>query len=269
MHKEVFFQDPDLLFAEVRYSKDSRRDFKPHIHTAFCIGGIEQGRVRCWTAQETVILSSGSLILLNPETLHSCNTLDGEERSYYMLYLDPEWCFQVQRSLWQIDGFMPVEKMQVDDERLYQQYCMVMIQVMESRVMRSEKEQLLFDLAVEIFSKNCGPQVEEKISSEAVEQLKTCLAEDLHRDLTLHSLSEQLGVNPYTLLRRFKTLTGVTPHAYRMNCRIEQARRHLRQGMDIADTALACGFFDQSHFHRHFKAVTSVTPREYRVNFIQ
>lgn len=54
-----------------------------------------------------------------------------------------------------------------------------------------------------------------------------------------------------------------------MNCRIEQAKEFLREGRDITDTALECGFFDQSHFHRHFKAMTTVTPQEYRVNFIQ
>ena len=71
------------------------------------------------------------------------------------------------------------------------------------------------------------------------------------------------------MLRRFKTVTGITPHAYRMNCRIEQARKYLQEGMDITETALECGFFDQSHLHRHFKAMTTVTPQEYRVNFVQ
>lgn len=269
MHKEDFFQDPDLPFAEARYTRNSNRDFKPHIHTSFCIGGIERGRVEFRTARETIVLSSGSLILMNPETLHSCNTIDKEERSYFMLHLDPAWCYRVQRSLWQIDGFMPVEKTRLDDKPMYQQYCVVLKRLMDRGVMRSEKEQLLFDLVIEVFSKSRAPRFEELISSETVEQMKIYLSEDLRRDLTLHSLSEKLGVNPYTLLRRFKALTGVTPHAYRMNRRIEQARERLRQGMDIVDTALECGFFDQSHFHRQFKAATTVTPREYRVNFIQ
>lgn len=78
-----------------------------------------------------------------------------------------------------------------------------------------------------------------------------------------------MGANPYTLLRHFKAKVGITPHAYRMNCRIELARNYLQQGMEIADTALQCSFFDQSHFHRHFKAMTTVTPREYQLNFIQ
>jgi AraC-like DNA-binding protein len=49
-----------------------------------------------------------------------------------------------------------------------------------------------------------------------------------------------------------------------MNCRIEHARSLLQKGRTIADTALACGFFDQSHFHHHFKAMTTVTPKQYQ-----
>jgi AraC-like DNA-binding protein len=43
-----------------------------------------------------------------------------------------------------------------------------------------------------------------------------------------------------------------------MNCRIEQARALLQDGMAIGEVALASGIFDQSHFHRHFKTMTTV-----------
>jgi AraC-like DNA-binding protein len=61
----------------------------------------------------------------------------------------------------------------------------------------------------------------------------------------------------------------MTPHAYRLNRRIEQARRLLREGWEPARAALECGFFDQSHLHRHFRAIAAATPGEYRVNFVQ
>jgi len=269
MYKELFFRDRKFPFAEGRYTKSSRRNFKAHMHTTFSVGGIDQGRVEYDVAGRSAILSPGSLALINPGTLHSCNTLHHEERSYYMLYLDIDWCCQVQRSLWQIDSFLPVKKIQLDDAPLYHRYCKVMQNLMGTLVHRSEKEQLLFDLAVEIFSRGCEQQIESEITGGHIDWLKKCLGQNLRQDLTLVSLAEKLEVNPYTLLRRFKAVTGITPHAYRMNCRIEQARRFLSQGMDIADTALECGFFDQSHLHRHFKAATTVTPREYRVNFIQ
>ncbi len=108
-----------------------------------------------------------------------------------------------------------------------------------------------------------------KECGEDIEKLKELLSADLQKDLPLNSLAHEIDVNPYTLIRSFKAATGITPHAYRMNCRIEQARALLRQGRDITETALECGFFDQSHFHRHFKAMTTVTPQEYRVNFVQ
>ena len=85
----------------------------------------------------------------------------------------------------------------------------------------------------------------------------------------MSQLAPKLGANPYTLLRQFKAATGVTPHAYRLNCRIELAKRLLQEGCDLSQVALECGFFDQSHFHRHFKAMTTVTPGAYQVNFVQ
>ena len=132
------------------------------------------------------------------------------------------------------------------------------------------KEQLLVDLVSVVFKMTCTKQVGIKsIPDDSIGQLKNILATSLKDDLTLDELAHKFAANPYTLLRRFKKATGITPHAYRMNCRIEQAKHYLQQGMDIAETALECGFFDQSHMHRHFKAMTTVTPKEYQVNFVQ
>lgn len=128
---------------------------------------------------------------------------------------------------------------------------------------------MLFHLAGEIFSIACSPQNIKLARKENIEELKKILSSGLWMDLPINSLAENLNANPYTLIRSFKAITGITPHAYRMNCRIEHAKELLKQGKDITETALECGFFHQSHFHPHFKAMTTVTPQMYRVNFIQ
>lgn len=269
MNNEIFFKDHKLPFVECRYSKSSVRNFKAHMHKTFSIGAVDLGQVQYSVGDHEAVLSVGTLAVINPESLHSCNSMSGEGRSYFMLYLDVAWCLQVQKTLWNIESFIPAEKIQLNNPHLYSRYCTVVKCLMDSTVHLLEKEQLLVELSCAVFGHVCRLQVPQYEVPESIERLKTLLGENLKDDVTLASLAGQLGVNPYTLLRRFKAITGITPHAYRMNCRVEQARKYLQVGMDITETALECGFFDQSHLHRHFKAMTTVTPQEYRVNFVQ
>lgn len=269
MRSERFFKSNLLPFAEVRYSRGSTAPFKLHMHRTLSIGAVDQGEVLYNVCGKEALLAPGSLAVMNPETLHACNPASDVGRSYYMLYLDVDWCFRVQQSMWEVDSFVAVEEIRIDDELLYKQYCKTMEHLMDEKCHLQEKEQRLFDLVYGVFSIVCRPQATIKESRDSIEKLKALLAVDLQKDLPINSLAKSLDINPYTLIRCFKAVTGITPHAYRMNCRIEQAKALLRQGRDITETALECGFFDQSHFHRHFKAMTTVTPFEYRVNFIQ
>jgi len=268
MPQERFFTDPRLPFAEGRSSRQSSRTFKPHMHRCFSIGAVEEGEIRYRVEERGYRLRPGGLALVNPETLHACNQEETAPRSYCMLYLQTDWCLRVQQSLWQVDRFVPVRLALLEDTQLYERYVNAMETLMAPRPLL-EKEQHLVELMAAVFLRACNPGEPVRPPAQRIEQLKTLLAADLADDLTLEHLAVQLGANPCTLIRQFKEATGITPHAYRTNCRIDQARQFLRQGRDIGETALVCGFCDQSHFHRHFKALTTVTPREYQVNFIQ
>lgn len=269
MRNERFFKNDLLPFAEVRYSRDSTAPFKPHMHHALSIGAVDRGTVLYDVDGQQAMLAPGSLVVINPETLHACNPATSKGRSYYMLYLDAGWCFQVQQSLWEVNQLAAVKKIRIDDGPLYALYCDTLEHLMDEKVHLQEKEQMLFDLVSRVFAVACSPRAVKKESRENIENLKKLLSADLQKDMPLSVLAATIDANPYTLIRSFKAVTGITPHAYRMNCRIERARELLREGWDITETALECGFFDQSHFHRHFKAMTTVTPLAYRINFVQ
>ena len=269
MRRERFFKNQELDFVELRYSQGSALAFKPHMHPTFSIGGVKKGKVSYEVDGQKAILAPGALVIINPETLHVCNPATEAERSYYMLHLDIEWCFQVQQSMWEVSYFIPANTTRVDDIDLYDQYCRTMACLIDEKIHLQEKEQMMFELGEAVFSVVCSPQpVKTKFAGDT-ETLKHILRTDLHKDFTINGLAKKMDANPYTLIRQFKAVTGITPHAFRMSCRIEKARELLREGKDIAQTALECGFFDQSHFHRHFKAMTTVTPQAYQVNFIQ
>lgn len=82
--------------------------------------------------------------------------------------------------------------------------------------------------------------------------------------LSLHELAGRLRVSPYHLARTFSQRVGVPPHAYQTLARLRLARQHLEEGMSLADTALACGFYDQSHLSLRFKHSMGVTPGQFQ-----
>jgi len=155
------------------------------------------------------------------------------------------------------------------DNALYHRYTTCMQWLLKNQASLLLKDEALAELLVDIFSRACRPYQQSEAPPEQIERFKTLLSQNLEQDLGLNDFALQLEANLYTLLRQFKARQGITPHAYGMNCRIEQARKLLQQGKDRGDKVLECGFFDQSHMHRIFKAMTTVTSHQYRVNFIQ
>jgi AraC family transcriptional regulator len=84
----------------------------------------------------------------------------------------------------------------------------------------------------------------------------------LERELSLNELAAIAQLSPYHFSRAFKQSTGISPHQYVIQQRVERASKLLVQGkMSIAEVAQACGFTHQSHLNRHFKRITGVTPK--------
>jgi AraC family transcriptional regulator len=85
------------------------------------------------------------------------------------------------------------------------------------------------------------------------------------RELALEDIAAAAYLSEYHFARLFKQITGVTPHVYLANVRLERARKLLAEtSLAISEIASAVGYQSQSHFTKMFKAVTGVTPRSYR-----
>jgi transcriptional regulator of acetoin/glycerol metabolism/AraC-like DNA-binding protein len=81
----------------------------------------------------------------------------------------------------------------------------------------------------------------------------------------LTELSAVAGVSVHHFAREFKRSTGVTPHDYLTQKRIDRAREMLaRTGWSLAEVAFAAGFSDQSHMSRHFRRLLGMTPGQFR-----
>ena len=83
--------------------------------------------------------------------------------------------------------------------------------------------------------------------------------------VSLGQVAAECGLSMSHFCRAFKVSTGLTPHGWLQQCRLDRARGLLRQpGHSLAAVALLCGFADQSHFTRIFHRHVGLTPGLWR-----
>ena len=96
-------------------------------------------------------------------------------------------------------------------------------------------------------------------------QAKDMLLADLAGDAPLASVATACGLSPGHFARAFRRSTGMPPHAWLNQARIDRAMALLRErGQSLSAIAHECGFVDQSHFTRVFVRRLGLTPGAWR-----
>jgi AraC-like DNA-binding protein len=81
--------------------------------------------------------------------------------------------------------------------------------------------------------------------------------------MPVRQLAAEVGWSVRHLENRFREQIGLGPKAAARVLRLQRARRLLAAGRGQAETAAACGFYDQAHLSGEFRAMTGCTPREF------
>jgi AraC-like DNA-binding protein len=132
---------------------------------------------------------------------------------------------------------------------------------------RLEKESCLYEALSRLVSAHAvqrAPLLPLDDSFEPIRMAQEYLLDNIAHNVSLGELSTLVGLSSSHLLRRFRSATGMPPHTYRLQQRINVAKRMLVGGTSIAQVAQDTGFTDQSHFTKRFKAFVGATPRQYQ-----
>ncbi|WP_080761231.1 AraC family transcriptional regulator [Rhizobium rhizogenes] len=86
----------------------------------------------------------------------------------------------------------------------------------------------------------------------------------LDRDVSLAQLASNCGLSTSHFARAFARSTGIPPHRWLMQRRVDRAKELMRKGTPLAEIALMCGFSDQSHLTRVFSQSVGLTPGRWR-----
>jgi AraC family transcriptional regulator len=87
------------------------------------------------------------------------------------------------------------------------------------------------------------------------------IQEHLDRDISLAELASVAQLSCYYFARLFKQSTGSSPHQYLIQCRIDRAKKLLKEDeLSIANIAQLVSFANQGHLNYHFKRLVGITP---------
>jgi AraC-like DNA-binding protein len=265
-----FIRVPYLPSVELRFSHYSQDAFHRHIHEAFAVGVITQGRTRFslyMPEVHEILAGPQSVVLINPGQVHACNPQPGSDFTYYMLYLGEPFLHEVGSGL-------PVPPEQpfrfqtplVKDPTLYADLLQV-CRLIFNRADRLEVESGLYSAAARImleYGAAGAPPDEPAPSEAALQKSRDYLQSNPVVDISLRELAGLSGLSPYYFVRAFRSQYGLPPHEFQLQQRIQLARQFLAQGKPIAEVAADTGFADQSHFTRKFKALVGATPGQYQ-----
>lgn len=266
-----FWRDPDLPGVEVRRSSYNEEAFRPHVHDAYSIGFIEHGRTTFELGGGRHTASIGQLVFIGPGLAHACNPDPDSDMAYTMFYVAPAWLTAVARDLFGPKARPPRFPDPVADDRQLVDRLRTLRQAIADNADRLERESLLVEALAEAISRHGAPDADAAPEappegSGAVRAVRALLADRVAEKVTLDELSEAASMSRYHLLRVFRAATGLSPHAYQNQLRVDLGKRLLAEGMPVSRVAVETGFSDQSHFSRVFRRYTGATPGQYRAS---
>lgn len=88
---------------------------------------------------------------------------------------------------------------------------------------------------------------------------------NLSNAISNQQLADCVRLSRFHFARAFRQSTGMSPQTYVSRRRIERASTLLRStDAPLCQIAVACGFWDQSHFNRRFLRALGTSPRSWR-----
>ena len=260
-----FFMRSELLPVEARRAIDSTACYEKHSHEEFSIGIIENGNSEFYHCGNMEMISPGSVVIINANEVHSCNPTAGSTWSYKMLYLDTQWLIALQQEVLGIefDCWIPITQPHTRCPKTYSQFHTLFDLIVDRHEVLRQEEAMI-ELFSDLILSNQSGDVIDKVGHKGLLRAQDFIREHYTSQLKLTDIAQVAGMSRYYLIHSFRKQFGITPHAYQLTQRVNEAKLLLRSGMDITTAALKVGFCDQSHLHRNFKKVVAATPKQYK-----
>ncbi|PNG21049.1 AraC family transcriptional regulator [Streptomyces cahuitamycinicus] len=250
----------DLLRARYVHKR-----FVRHTHENFVIAAIADGVEVFHHGGGDQHAGPGALALVNPDTPHTGRAGVPEGWRYGALYPPADVVAEIAAETTALRGTPGFVSPVVDDPYAVGLVHQVLRAADEGNALAADT--LLRVAVTRLLRLNGGPMPRREVRTAGARiaaRARGVLQERMAQPPTLERLAADLGTSPFALLRAFRDVYGMPPHAWLTNARVRRARQLLDTGTPPSEAAVAVGFTDQPHLNRHFGRIVGVPPGAYQ-----
>ncbi len=231
-----FYQSENIEFVSVNHTEVR---FKEHCHASDFIITLMVNGNAVLTKENTRILYTNDIFMIPPYESHSL--ISDNKVSLISMCIKKQTVYTL-------------------DFTSYQKLIETALTEISSILnLKKNQYRLFYTNALEIYNNFHTHQETEnsfKVSRNKIEKFPEC-------ENTIEQFANEIYVSKYHYIRKFREISGLTPHQFQIQSRIRMAQKILTYQSQIADIASIVGFFDQSHFNKYFKKVVGISPTEY------
>ncbi len=228
-----------------------------HVHRRVCVTAVRDARLVYGFSSEDVALEAGSLLVIASGVPHCCHAAGGGGGMHASL------C--VARERLSLSHPVTIVSSPPLADGLFD-----LCAASEDRFLAQLQAQLHHGSEPVAISgrtgqeeQRTGPPHDVLTMLRVMEERRTAAAMQPGAGFSLDLLADACGGDAVRLARRFRAYMGLPPYAWHMVSCIQQGADMLARGVPIAEVALRCGFFDQSHFAHRFRQIMGLTPGQY------
>lgn len=259
-----FWMPPELPGVSCLVARFTAQHFPPHSHEALVIAVTEAGGSRYTSRGRSDEATASQLLVFNPVEPHAGHMRGSRGWHYRGWYLS-EHALQAMAAdtgRRYVPGFTGNA---VADPSLIAAFLHAHREL-EHGDPALAREQLV-EACGHLFARwgaDGSTPTAVRVDRTHVDRALRVIRDRFREGVNLDALARAEGLSPFQLIRQFRRVTGMPPHAHLVRARLHHAVARIRRGADLTEAALDAGFFDQAALTRAFRRVYGITPGQYR-----
>src|SRR5258708_1193338 len=249
-----YWWDRHLTGLSLLRADFTTHEYPPHTHEALVVAVTEQGGSMIKSRGQVEQAHAATLFAFNPAEPHAGWMGRSERWRYRSLYLTQAAFDQVAHGLG-IEQVPYFTRNVFLDPDLIDGFLAMHRAIEQGRDVFQERE-LLIGTFGRLFQRHgsggrrIGPMLRDQA---LLDRVKQRMRADYAKDLPLEDLAQDVGLTTFQLIGLFKRATGLTPHAYLTQVRLNIPCPPLRHARPRAQLPTDASLYDHTPLTKHFK----------------